>query len=408
MIWESLKMAVVSLRSAKMRSFLTMLGVIIGISSVVAISAIGEGVKQSVNNQIGGLGTNLITVTSGKVISTSGGKTTFNPGSNIGTSTLTNKDVTTVQETDHVTGAAQLMIISGIPTAGGKSSESSIITATTPEFNVIRNKTLEEGRFLQASDGTNYVAVLGNQTKTDLFGDGKAVGQIFNIRGANFKVVGVMKSEQTSSGSLFGSSQLDNVIYIPVDAAKKLTNNEVQVNRIIAQADTAGNVNPTVEAIKRALKDNHGGQEDFSVLTQADIVSAAGNILNLLTTFIAAIASIALVVGGIGIMNIMLVSVTERTREIGIRKAVGATRLAIMTQFLIEAVTLSLVGGLFGLLGAVALGRGVAHAAGITPVFTLRIVIIAFGVSTAIGVIFGLAPAVKAARKRPIEALRYE
>ncbi len=406
MMRENIKMAFASLRSAKMRSFLTMLGIIIGIASVVAINSIGEGVKKSVSDQIGNLGTNLLTITSGKTISKDGQKTSFNASAAIGTTTLTEKDLATAKTTDHVIHTAPIDIISGVAANGTTQASGALIIATTADYQTIRNQKLESGIFFTNAQANDAIVVLGSDAKTSLFGDTDAIGKEITIRSTPLKVVGVLKS--TDTGNSFGGPSFDNAIYLPLGPAKTITDGNVQIYRIITQIDEAGNVNPTQTALNEAILKNHGGQEDFSVLTQADLVSTIGSILDLLATFISAIAAIALLVGGIGIMNIMLVSVTERTREIGIRKAIGATRRLILTQFLIEAVILSLIGGLLGVAGAYGLATAIGKYAKITPVFTMNAILIATGVSVAIGIIFGLAPAIKASRKRPIEALRYE
>ncbi len=405
MIWENLKMALLSIKGAKMRSALTMLGLIIGIAAVVAINAIGAGVKQQITQQIAGLGTNVITITSGQVIS-SNGHGTPNPAASLGSSTLTQNDVTSIEKVNQIIHVAPVMLMSGVAAHGSVSADGALLIATTPGLNQIRGTKLTKGRFLESSDDTADVAVLGSKVKDELFGTTSAIGQTVTIRTGQFKVIGVLKS--TDTGASFGGPNFDNAIYMPIEAAKTLSSGNLQILRILAQADSSQSVQPAVDRIKQTLKKNHGGQVDYSVLTQSDLIATISTILDLLASFIAAIASIALVVGGIGIMNIMLVSVTERTREIGIRKALGATRGNLLFQFLIEALTLSIMGGVLGMAAAVGLARVAGHLANITPVFTLQSFVTAAGISAAIGVIFGIAPAIKAARKRPIEALRYE
>ncbi len=409
MIWESIKMAVGSIRSAKMRSFLTMLGIIIGISSVVAINSVGAGLKQQVAGQVNQLGANLVFVVPGQIISGGPGKERLNPGASVGTSTLTQQDVTTVKHTPTVNNVTYFSLISGIVSQGSTQDGGALLLATTPTYlDVLQSQKIDKGRFIQSSDGSDYVAVLGGTARDTLFGKNTEVaGKTVMIRGAQFKVVGVMQTSGSGATSIGGPS-LDDAVYMPVDAAKKLTGTEPSITRIGVQIDNQNDINPAVDKIKAELKANHGGQEDFSVLTQKDLLSTVDTILNALTKAISAIAAIALVVGGIGIMNIMLVAVTERTREIGIRKAIGATRTMILLQFLVEAAVLSLLGGGLGMLAAVGLGRAAGRAIKITPVFTSQIIITAVGIAVGIGIIFGLAPAIKASRKSPMEALRYE
>jgi putative ABC transport system permease protein len=409
MIWESFKLALISLRSSKLRSFLTMLGIIIGIAAVVAINSIGEGVKKSVADQIGGLGTNIITITSGKSITTDkSGKKQTNIAASAGASTLTPADVVTVSQTKGVDGAAPIMLVSGIASVGNTTSGSALIIATTPDYNRIRSQKLESGQFFTAAQSTAKVVVLTDAAKVSLFADTDALGKTVLIRGTKFTVVGIIAAPDTSASAISGADPTENSIYMPLEAGKALAGGNVQIMRILAQATSADEVKPTVVRINAALLKNHSGQEDFSVLTQADLLDTVSGILNLLSTFIAAIASIALLVGGIGIMNMMLVTVTERTREIGIRKALGATRGNILLQFLIEAITLSLFGGVLGIAAAYGMGRIAGKIAKITPVFTPQVIALAFGISVTIGIVFGLAPAIQAARKRPIQALKYE
>ncbi len=407
MIWENFKMALRSLRGAKLRSFLTMLGIIIGVASVTTIIAIGQGVKVEVAKQINSFGANSVFITPGQLITTDkNGKTSLNPSAGAGTTTLTSQDVDSVKKLAHITSVAPISLFSGLISQGASQDPSALLLATTPSFNEIQKQTLAAGRFLKTTDTTQDVVVLGSKAAASLFGDHAAVGQTVTIRTTPFKVVGVFAASP-NTGFNFGPS-LDDAVYIPENSAVKLTKSPLQILRIVVEVDSASSVNPAVSSLKQQLLKNHGGQEDFSVLKQSDIISATGQILNLLTTFIVAIASIALLVGGIGIMNIMLVSVTERTREIGIRKAIGASASIIMLQFLIEAVVISFIGGLLGLGLSLVQGQLAEKFAKIHPVYTLGAILLAFGVSTLIGVVFGIAPAIKAARKRPIQALRYE
>lgn len=412
MLLENFKMALVSIKNAKLRSFLTMLGMVIGVSAVVAIVAIGNGVKAGVTSQVSGLGSNVLSITSGQPLGSnsknkSSQKSGFNPASSLGTSTLTTSDVDTVSRTRHITHTAPLGLISGIVSKGTQTSSSAIVATTNASYNDIRLLKLEKGRFITNSDNNANVIVLGKAVQSDLFGTEEAVGKTVSFRNTPLTVIGVLTSVD-SGASLGGAASGDNFAYIPEGTAKTIAGTTPQIMRILTQVDKPENVTPTVNALKTALKTDHGGQEDFSVLTQADLLSTFNTILNLLTTFIVAIASISLIVGGIGIMNIMLVSVTERTREIGIRKALGATNSTVLTQFLIEAITISLLGGIIGLIVAYFEATVAGKLAKIQPVFTPDVIFVGFGISVVVGIIFGIAPAIKAARKRPIEALRHE
>jgi putative ABC transport system permease protein len=395
MFFENLKMAFVSLRNAKLRSFLTMLGIIIGVAAVVSILAIGAGVKKAVQDQITGVvNANAIAVASGKV-DLKGGR---GAASSVGASTLTQKDVTAV---------APMSIVSGIVANGSTTAEGALLLATTPDFAKTQTLKFDSGRFLQASDAGKNVVVLGGQVKQDLFGDGAALNQTVTLRGLKFTVVGTLKSSDSGASALAGPS-FDDAVYLPIDTAKTFSGGTPQILRILIQVDDSANVASAADAARATLKSTHGGQEDFTVLTQKDILSTVDTVLNLLTTFIVAIAGISLLVGGIGIMNIMLVSVTERTREIGLRKAIGASSATVLSQFLIEAVVLSVIGGALGILAAMGQATVAGRLAHITPVFTPEAITLAVGVSAAVGIIFGIMPAIKAARKRPIQALKAE
>jgi putative ABC transport system permease protein len=404
MFYENLKMAFSSLGNAKLRSFLTMLGIIIGVAAVVSILAIGAGVKQAVQEQITGVvNANAIAVTSGKINLKNGGG---GGASSIGASTLTLADVETLSKLDHVLGVAPMSLISGNVANGPIISSNELLLATTPPFAKTQTLKFDTGRFLTAADNGQNVAVLGGGAKQDLFAGSNALGQTITIRGSKFTVIGTLKASDAAASSFSAGPSLENAIYIPIDTGTKLTGSTPPITRILVQVDNSNNVGGVAAAMKSKLLKTHAGQEDFTVLTQKDILSTVDTVLNLLTTFIVAIASISLLVGGIGIMNIMLVSVTERTREIGLRKAIGASSSMVLSQFLIEAVVLSLIGGGIGIAVAIGLATVAGKLAKITPVFTPEAIGLAFGVSAAVGIVFGIAPAIKAARKRPIQALK--
>ncbi len=406
MFWENLKMALVSLRNAKLRSFLTMLGIIIGVAAVVSILAIGAGVKQTVQDQITGVvNANAIAVASGK-ISVGKSSSASSAASSIGSSTLTPKDIDALSKVSHISAVAPISLVSGIVANGSATGNGTLLLATTPDFAKTQTIKFDQGRFLAAGD--KNVVVLGGQAKQELFGDAAALGKTVTIRGIAFTVIGSIKPTDAGASSLAGPN-FDNAVYLPFNDAKAFTGGGTpQILRLIAQTDSASNVTAAADSARKALLASHGGQDDFTVLTQKDILSTVDTILNLLTTFIVAIASISLLVGGIGIMNIMLVSVTERTREIGLRKAIGASSATVLSQFLIEAVVLSLLGGGLGILVAVGMAKVAGKYAKINPVFTPESIILAVGVSAGVGIIFGIAPAIKAARKHPIQALKAE
>ena len=406
MIWENIKMALTSLRAAKLRSFLTMLGIIIGISSVVSINAVGEGVKKAVSNQVADFGTDLLQINPGRGFDDSSenteGRGGINPAASFGASTLTESDIETVRNTPHVRLVAPFMIISGVVKAGDKESPSAFIMATSASGKEIFPQKIEKGRFF--NDDEADVVVLGGGTAETLFKD-NPVGKTISLRGKKYRVVGVLEKADSTGINL--GPNMGDAVFMPFATGKALSG-AANIIEIDVKASSPEKVDAVKKELQTRLRAAHGGERDFTVATPQEQLKLFDNILNLLTGFIAAIASIALLVGGIGIMNIMLVSVTERTREIGIRKALGATRGQILTQFLIEAIVISLLGGVLGILGAIAQGSLVGKLAKLTPVFKPEAFTVALTVSILVGIIFGIAPAIRAARKRPIEALRYE
>ncbi len=404
MFLESFKIAISSIFHNKARSFLTVLGVIIGVGSVILMLSLGEGVKKEVAEMVEGFGTNIIAIVPGKVEKGE----SFNPATTMGVSTLTEKDVDSIKErADKVRDVTPFTLIGGAINFDGKVSTGALVLSTTPSFNKITTLDLEEGRFISEEnlEDREKVIVLGASIKEDLFGDNDPVGEIVKFRNIDFEIIGYTKKRDETFQ--FGDMDISSYTIIPRTTGIDITESD-QIFRIAMEAKSSEIVDEAVSQVESIILENHQGTEDFSVLTQEDLLNIVGDILNLLTLLISSIAAISLVVGGIGIMNMMLVTVTERTREIGIRKAVGARNLDILVQFLIESVVVSFLGGFLGISLAFGLGFLVDYFVGISPVINLNFIILAFSISFAIGVIFGLAPAIRASRKDPIEALRYE
>jgi putative ABC transport system permease protein len=401
---DNIKSALLSIWGNKLRSLLTLLGVVIGVSSVTTLVALGQGLKKDVAGLIQGFGTNVIVVLPGKIDTTKSNSAT-NPANFISGDVLTIDDVSTVAKIDGITEVAPLSLVAAPLKNGSVAASAPTIVGTTPNF-LDALQVLKLGSGQMFTEPTGKEIVLAPDTKVELFGDADAVGKKVELGSEEFTVIGVFShAEQTSS--VFGS-QFDSFTLIPFDEAAAFSKDQTKIMRIITKADDTAKVKDMKAAVKGAILTNHKGEEDFSVLTQDDILGLFDQFLNLATAMVSAIAAISLLVGGIGIMNIMLVTVTERTREIGLRKALGATQGAILSQFLTEAIVVTAVGGLLGL--AVSLVTGVVVAANtpLKPSFSIEVVVVTVAISVAIGVIFGLWPPLRAARKDPIEALRYE
>ena len=409
MIYNNIKMALNSVREARIRSFLTMLGVIIGVASVVLTVSIGEGVKNQVVSQIDQLGNNVIAIRPGKAfnLNSSGKITKINIDNLVGTSTLTTKDLSSVEALSGVAGASYSAVVNGNVSAPGIANYSSAtVLATTAQNGQVLDQSLEYGEFLGSDITNEYTAVIGSNVATGLFGQPDPIGSEFNFKGQPFIIIGILTP--TPENPLNIGTDFNNAIYIPINAGEDLSGNALQISELDVRVAHGGSITRVEAAIQKALLSNHGGQQDFTIVKQSDYLNATDQVFNILTSFVTAVAGISLLVGGIGIMNIMLVSVSERTREIGVRKALGATNQQILSQFLVEATVISVFGGIVGILLSLAISLIIRLSTTIRPSMSFTIIILATGVSTAVGIIFGMAPAIQAARKDPIEALRHE
>ncbi|MEO6513643.1 MAG: ABC transporter permease [Candidatus Saccharimonadales bacterium] len=402
-----IKSAVRSIRTNKMRSMLTMLGIIVGVVSVVSIVSIGEGVKHQIRSQIDHMGKDLITVRPGAPSKNNGsiaGVGSLSTITNVGT--LSDRDVQTVARTTHVAQSAPLAVVGGQITGADHDAGGATIIATNDSLPAALRAKIAFGANLDSSVKQATTAILGARAAERMFDDGVPLGRSFTIRGEEFNVAGIYDDFETSAFS--SDIDFNNAIFIPYDTAQRITDNSAKPYEILVRPAEHTNTDAVIRSLDHNLAATRGGQHDFSVLTHAQSAAATNGILNLMTALIGGVAAISLLVGGIGIMNIMLVSVTERMHEIGIRKAVGATDRQILTQFMLEAAVLSLSGGILGVIISFLLDIMLRLGTTLQPIITWQVVVMALLVSLLVGIIFGSMPALKAARKDPIEALRKE
>lgn len=396
-----------ALSGNKARSGLTILGIVIGISSVIAMISIGQGAQATIQSSIQSIGSNLIMVMPGAQrgpgVQVSSGRGSAR--------TLTQSDAEAITETVTSVNAVAPELSSRYQvTSKGKNTNTSVV-GTVSSYTTVRNLEIEEGVFIsdQNVKSMSKVAVLGPTARDDLFGENatNVIGQSVRISGSEFKIIGITKSK---GGSGFGSQ--DDMIFVPLSTAQKFLAGDSYVSTISIQASDTSAMSSVQEQVTSLLLQRHSIKNsqsaDFNIMNQSDILATASSITDTLTLLLGAIAGISLVVGGIGIMNMMLTTVTERTREIGLRKAIGAKRKDISFQFLTEAVMLTFIGGFVGIVLGWGISFAIKYFGVIETSVSLTSVLLAFGVSALIGIVFGYYPARRAARLNPIDALRYE
>jgi len=413
-IAESLIMALRSLFVNKLRSVLTMLGIIIGVGSVIALMSVGRGAQASILKTYDRLGPNLMTV-----VPSSGGASTAMGGISLTTPSLTLEDAKALEKAYGVEAIAPSNETFA-QVSSGLDDKFTVVQGVTPEYLPVMNHPLSSGRFIAQHDVTSrsLVMVLGSDAAGNLFGTGDPIGKIVKLKDYRFTVIGTIEA---TGGTMMGIS-MDNVVFIPITTfqtrlfPQRTASGEDSVQQIAVRVTSADLIPDARYDITNLLKKRHhiaaGENNDFSVITQQQIVNVINQVTGVFSVFLGAIAGISLIVGGIGIMNIMLVSVTERTREIGIRKSVGAKRRDILIQFLLESGVLSLIGGgigiLLGWLISYVVSRIDISGVNINSLVTPDIVGLAVGVSLAIGIASGLYPSMRAARLNPIDALHYQ
>ena len=387
------------------RTGLTVLGIVIGIASVIVMLAVGNGAQSSIQSSINSLGSNILTI--------SGGGSNRSGGVNLGRSnqnTLTAEDAKALREKVSLAKEVSPELQSRAQVIAGTKNSNTSITGAEASYQSVHAIDLEEGNFIADSNVRSFskVAVLGPTTRDDLFGVGAdVVGKSIRIANTKFTVIGVTKSK---GGSGFGNA--DDRIFIPLTTAQQYISGNQYVSTIAVTAENQSDLAALTDDITTLLVSRHHIKDvalaDFSIFNQADLAQTAQSVTQIFTILLSSVAAISLVVGGIGIMNMMLTNVRERTREIGLRKAIGATKKDISTQFLVESIIVTVIGGLVGVILGVLIAYGISATGLLQTKVTTGPILLAFGVSAFIGIVFGYYPAKKAAQLNPIEALRYE
>lgn len=402
LIWDIFKTSIGSLWANKMRSFLTLLGMVIGIYAVVTLLSVAQGIQKQISDQVEGLGPRVMLLLPGESDSGSG---TPNIAAQLAPSTLKEGDITLLKTKADLIDPDTIdyaIILGGVLRVGDKKASLLPIGATPGVAENMNLKTITSGRAMTNDDITNkrQIMFINQKVADDL---GVKIGGIVTLGKNYFTVAGIYADPETA-GITPGSAQ--NVAFMPITVAREITGSDL-INRIILRAKDVNNVDAAKAQVTKVLTEAHG-TTDFTVLLSSDLLKSVTNITDILKYAVVGIAAISLLVGGIGISNIMLVTVTERTREIGIRKAVGATEGAILMQFLIESILLTVIGSLIAIAMAVVTTQLVARVTPLKPDLNWQTFMLAVGMGAVAGIIFGFLPAFRAARKNPVEALRYE
>ncbi len=395
--------ALQALRQNWVRSLLTMSGITVGMLAVVTLVAILQGVKVEVQREVEGLGANIIIIVPGK-LDDSGMP---NPMAMIGVSPFTQRDIEALRKVPGVDKLAPVLFVSGTIEGAKNKAVSGLVVGTNSEGVDMNPTPLQEGRRFLQSDLDLNVCILGAKQKEELFGKVSALGKQVGVNGKQWRVIGVLQKPGTDGGLGNSMLGLSEIVYLPERAVRReLTG--WQMNRIVLTTDYAHPAETMIQSLNSTMLKVHNGREVYGIITQKKGLALVVRLVSMAQALLVLIAAISLFVAGVGIMNIMLVTVTERTREIGIRKTVGAKRKDIFLQFLVEAVVLALLGGLLGLILSQGICSLIAKFSPLTPILSLPVVLMGLALCLTVGTLFGVAPAVRASRLNPIDALRYE
>lgn len=403
LIVEHVQNAVHSLKSTRLRTLLTTTGIAIGVASITTILALSGGITKVVSNQVEALGGNITVIRPGVP---SKGQTNFaNPSGeqNYATSTITEQDLIDLETLKDVEAVAPLMVIKSSLRTNSTTVDNGTLVATTPALAGITNLPIRDGQFIDSVTNRD-TAVIGSQLSVDLFGTDQSIGKTFKVRGQSFTIIGVLKP--TNNPINYNNVDFDHTAIISLESGKSFHEGVAQIQQIDVRAKSVEALPSVIESISARLMKNHHNEKDFTILSGKEIAEPTSKFFNVLTGVMTAIAAISLVVGGIGIMNIMLVNVAERTREIGLRKSVGASNGNIIWQFMVEALIISLLGGVIGYVSGYVIAFLISTFLTFNPAVNWEIALSAFVTSIVVGVVFGIYPALRAARKDPIESLR--
>ena len=404
----NLKMAINALRGSKLRTFLTMLGIIIGVMSVVTFVSFGQGLKKQVTDEVRSFGNDFLQANPGEsIVRDEEGKIeSFDFLATFTAPPFTEKDLGAIKKLDNVRIATGFMLAANEVVVGDNEQKGLFVMSTEPAILEVLGQEVADGTFLDDKIENDFVVVLGSTLKQQLFGESSALGRKVEIKNREFTVIGVLAEYQSVLSGGFGSD-FNRYAYIPIGAGKAFNQGVAQFIEFDIKVENVERIDETIGDISQSLLKTRGS-DDFSISKPEEFLDTVDTILNLLTTAVTAIASISVLVGGIGIMNIMFVTVSERTREIGIRKAIGATNGQILSQFLIEAIVITVIGAAIGVGLSALIGLIVELTTEFEPSITLSSIAIAAAAAALFGIVFGIVPAVKAARKDPIESLRHD